>query len=114
MYEKSETQRIIRAQRELELAKSRGEVIDREFATFVVTTLLVALKNHMLSLPTKVSAFLLGLTSRAQIHTVLKKHVELALRELSGFDLHNVKRKSARAARKKNGAGAAIAEADDL
>jgi hypothetical protein len=86
LFEKSETQRIIRAHRELELARARGELIDGELVDREVMNVLSSIKNHMRALPSRISSLLVGL-SRAEIHALVKKYVDLTLREASDFDL---------------------------
>ena len=88
--EKGLTQQIIRAQKELELAKQRGDLLERKRVVFVVTNLLSALKQHVLALPSRCSRLLLGVTSVPQIHAILLKYCELTLRESNEFDMQQI------------------------
>jgi hypothetical protein len=83
--EKSDTQRIIRSHKELELARARGEMIDGTLVDREVMNVLVSIKNHMRALPSRISSLLIG-KSRAEIRAIVKKYVDLALREASDFD----------------------------
>jgi hypothetical protein len=85
--EKAMTQKIIRTQKELELAKLRGELIERKRVVLIMTNLLTALKNHIRAIPARVSRLVLGLTSFGQIHDVLQSDVDRALREVNNFDM---------------------------
>jgi hypothetical protein len=87
LLEKSLTQKIVRTQKELELAKTRGELIERKRVVLIMTNLLTALKNHIRAIPARVSRLVLGLTSFGQIHDVLQSDVDRALREVNNFDM---------------------------
>jgi phage terminase Nu1 subunit (DNA packaging protein) len=86
MREKAETQRLIRAQKELELGVATGALIPKERVLRVVGGLISTMKNHVLAIASRCSRLLLGLTTVAEIHTLLTKYLELALREMSDFD----------------------------
>lgn len=86
LLEKSMTQQIVRAHKELDLAKARGELIDGAHVDREVMNVLLTIKNHMRALPSRVSSLLEG-KRRAEIHAIMKKYVDLALREASDFDL---------------------------
>jgi hypothetical protein len=85
LLEKSLTQQIIRAQKELELARARGEMIDGNRVDREVMSLLTTIKNHMRALPSRIASLLEGKT-RAEIHAIVKKYVDLTLREAGDFD----------------------------
>lgn len=87
LLEKSATQRITRARAELELAKARGELVDRRYVLAVMADLLTVVKNHILAVPSRVSRLVLGMTNFQQVHEVLKRDHELVLREVSEFDV---------------------------
>jgi hypothetical protein len=86
LLEKSATQCIVRAHKELDLAKARGELIELAQVDREVMNVLLTVKNHMRALPSRVSSLLEG-KSRAEIHAIMKKYVDLTLRESSDFDL---------------------------
>lgn len=83
--EKSMTQQIVRAHKELELAKARGEMIDGTLVDREVMNVMSSIKNHMRALPSRISSLLVG-KSRAEVRAIVKKYVDLALREASEFD----------------------------
>jgi hypothetical protein len=88
--EKGMTQQIIRAHKELELAKARGELIERKRVVMVVTNLLSAVKNHVLAIPMRVSRQLRGKDSVSEIHTILANACQLTLREANQFDMQSI------------------------
>jgi phage terminase Nu1 subunit (DNA packaging protein) len=85
--EKQETQKIIREQKELELRKSRGDLVEIAHVRRVMTNLLSSLRNHILAIPSRVSRLLLGLQTFEEIFQVIKRDIELALREVTHFDM---------------------------
>lgn len=88
--EKGLTQQIIRAQKELELAKARGELIERSRITLIVTQLLSTVKNHVLAIPQRCSRMVRGMTSVPEINAILANACELTLREANQFDIDDV------------------------
>ena len=80
------TQCIVRGHKELDLAKARGELIDGAHVDREVMNVLLTIKNHMRALPSRVSSLLEG-KRRAEIYAIMKKYVDLTLREASDFDL---------------------------
>lgn len=94
--EKHATQQIIRAHKELELLKARGVLIDGDHVDREVMGLFSTIKNHMRALPSRISSLLLGLKSRAEIHAVMKKAIDLSLREVTDFDMMQLRRPSGR------------------
>ena len=88
--EKAETQRIVRAQKELELAFSRGELIDGDRVDREVIGVLSTIKSHMRALPSRLATLLQG-KSRAEIRAIMRKYVDLALREATEFDLKQLR-----------------------
>ena len=85
--EKHETQRIIRSQKELELAKARGDLVETAHVKRVMTNLLSSLRNHILAIPSRVARLILGLQTFEEIFQVMKRDIELALREVIQFDM---------------------------
>jgi hypothetical protein len=88
--EKGLTQQIIRAQKELELAKQRGDLIERSRITLIVTQLLSTVKNHVLAIPQRCARMVRGMTSVPEINTILANACELTLREASEFNINDV------------------------
>lgn len=84
--EKSETQRLVREQRELDLAVARGDLVSRRAISNVMIGLFTTTRNHILAIPSKISHALIGLTDRRAAHRVLHDALELALREQNEFD----------------------------
>jgi phage terminase Nu1 subunit (DNA packaging protein) len=85
--EKQETQKIIREQKELELRKARGDLVEIAHVRRVMTNLLSSLRNHILAIPSRVSRLILGLQTFEEIFQVIKHDIELALREVTHFDM---------------------------
>ncbi len=77
------------AMSESALRLQRGELLDGEQVDREVMNVLSSVRSHMRALPSRISSLLLGLT-RPQIHAVIKKYVDLALREASEFDLRQL------------------------
>lgn len=92
--EKHATQSIIRQQKELELARARGEVIDREFALFVLTNAITTMKNHVLAIASKCSRRVLGLKTQVEVHAVIRPACESALSEIANLTLDDLTEQS--------------------
>lgn len=93
LLEKSLTQQIIRASKELELARARGQMIDGDHVDREVMALLTTIKNHMRALPSRIASLLEGKT-RAECHAIIKKYVDLTLREAGDFDTMQLRQPS--------------------
>jgi phage terminase Nu1 subunit (DNA packaging protein) len=90
VYERHETQRIIRQQKELEYGLATGDLIKREKVTLLVVNLLSATKNHLLAVPSRLTRVILGITDYRTAYNLLYDAVELALRELVEFDAEKI------------------------
>jgi phage terminase Nu1 subunit (DNA packaging protein) len=79
--EKRDTQRVVRAQKELELLIAQGVVVQRARVVYVMTSILSVVKNHVLAIPSRCARLLVGQTDPAKVRAVLKKFCELSVRE---------------------------------
>ena len=95
LQEKHMTQQIVRASKELELANARGQLVDGEKVDREVMNMLSSIKNHMRALPSRVSSLLEG-KSKAEIRAIMKKYVDLVLRESGELDLVKLRKPSQR------------------
>jgi hypothetical protein len=85
--ERRDTQKLIKQEKALELAKLRGEMLSRRAVTDTVTGLATVTKNHVLAIPSRCSRLVLGLPTFQEIYAVLDKHCRLATKEISDFDV---------------------------
>ena len=69
----------------LKLRQIKGELIDASHVDREVMNVLSAVKNHMRALPSRIASLLEGKT-RVEIRAIMKKYVDLTLREASEFD----------------------------
>jgi phage terminase Nu1 subunit (DNA packaging protein) len=84
--EKTELTRIKKEQAELELKRMRGELHEAEDVEIVMQDMLSAFRAKILSIPTKLSPQLVGMTEINSIQGVLKAAMREALSELSNYD----------------------------
>ncbi len=67
----------------LKLREIKGQVLKTSDVEFIMTNLITATKNHLLSIPSRVTRLLIGVTSFQVIFDLLQNEIEVALRELS-------------------------------
>jgi hypothetical protein len=94
--EKQATQSIIRQQKEIELAKARGELINREHALLVLTNAVAVMKNHVLAIASRCSRRVLGLKSQVEVHAVIRPACENSLSEIANIDVEQLVEQSFR------------------
>ena len=82
----SEDARLKKAQadiKELELAKMKGLLLEREDVEKDVAELIVVCKNKLLNLPSSLTDLVSGVEDRQKVNSIIKKHVYEVLEELS-------------------------------
>jgi phage terminase Nu1 subunit (DNA packaging protein) len=83
-------QRVGRMRAENEMAQIRlrelkGEMHRASDVEFVMTNMITATKQRLLSIPSRVTRLLVGLTSFKKIFNIISTEIELALKEPSGY-----------------------------
>jgi phage terminase Nu1 subunit (DNA packaging protein) len=74
-----------------------GELIEREHVMRVVSSVLYAVRNHLLSIPSRLMHQLVGKTDPREVNQLVRAEVELALREASEFDMEQIAARNAAA-----------------
>jgi phage terminase Nu1 subunit (DNA packaging protein) len=70
---------------DLRLQQIKGQLHRAVDVEFVLTNMLTAIKQHLLSIPSRVARLLVGLTSFQKIYDIISREIELVLRELSAY-----------------------------
>lgn len=70
---------------ELRLKQVKGQLHRAADVEFVLTNMITAVKQHLLSIPSRVARLLVGLTSFQKIYDILSAEIALVLRDLSGY-----------------------------
>jgi len=70
---------------QLNLAERKGELHDARDVEFIINNMLTYFKQRVLSIPSRVARLCVGKSFR-EIFDLLSTEIELALRELSGYD----------------------------
>ena len=86
----TEKSRLTKAQAdlaEIEVARSRGDVVGAEQLTRNLTNLFTEIRTNMRNIPGRVSSSLLGLTDERKMKTVLLAEIDQALTSLSEMDM---------------------------
>lgn len=86
----TEKSRLTKAQAdlaEIEVARSRGDVVGAEQLTRNLTNLFTEVRTNMRNIPGRVSSSLLGLTDERKLKTVLLAEIDQALTSLSEMDM---------------------------
>lgn len=86
----TEKSRLTKAQAdlaEIEVARSRGDVVGAEQLTRNLTNLFTEIRTNMRNIPGRVSSSLLGLTDERKLKTVLLAEIDQALTSLSEMDM---------------------------
>jgi hypothetical protein len=71
---------------DLRLQELRGKLHRSDDVEFAVTTMITACRSRLLSIPSRIARSLLGKRSFKEIYDIIYKEIELALRELTGYD----------------------------
>jgi phage terminase Nu1 subunit (DNA packaging protein) len=71
----------------IKLREVKGQVLTTADVEFVMTNLITATKNHMLSIPSRITRLLIGLTSFQAIYDLLYAELEMALTELARWQV---------------------------
>jgi hypothetical protein len=79
---------------ELKLNLLKGTVHRAEDVEFCVTTQITACKARLLAIPSRVSRLLVGKKSFKEIYALIYREIELALRELTGYDASKFSRQT--------------------
>jgi uncharacterized Fe-S cluster-containing radical SAM superfamily enzyme len=90
LLEKSQTQRIVRAHKELELQYARGDMVKRSIVLNAMSNAVSVVKNNVLGLPTRLARQLLGQTDYHKVHALLHAACVLVLREMVNFDINSI------------------------
>jgi phage terminase Nu1 subunit (DNA packaging protein) len=98
---------------QLELRHKRGELLECAHVDFVVTNLLSIVKNHMLSIPSRLMHQLVGKTDPREINMIVRGEVHRALREASEFDTKKLRRQRSSAQRTSKHANGDDGNGDD-
>jgi phage terminase Nu1 subunit (DNA packaging protein) len=88
----------------------RGELLERSRVVFLMTNLLSVVRNHLLSIPSRVMHSLVGKTDPREINAIVRDEVHRALREASEFD-EKMFTQSSRSSNRRS--GTANGDADD-
>lgn len=86
IFEKRMTQQVVRAQKELELAYARGDMVKRSRVQSYVMNLLMGFKNKLLGIPARIARQLVGQTDIHKVRRILDEACRLALVDLATFD----------------------------
>lgn len=87
----------------LRLDELRGKLHRSDDVEFAVTTMITACRSRLLAIPSRISRQLVGKKNFKEIFDIIYKEIELALRELSGYNARTFARSSDRFLRE-NGA----------
>jgi phage terminase Nu1 subunit (DNA packaging protein) len=71
---------------DIKLAQLRGEVHNSKDVEFVMTNMITYMKQHLLSIPSRVARLLVGATSFQKIYDVISREIEVVLRELTDYN----------------------------
>lgn len=84
--EKALHERAKREKAELQLQIMRGEVHLGTDVERIMTDMISRAKTKLLALPAKVAPYVIGYDNIAKIQSILSRHIEEALQELSEYD----------------------------
>jgi phage terminase Nu1 subunit (DNA packaging protein) len=70
----------------IDLQLYKQKVHEGQHVAFVMTTIFTAVKQRMLSIPSRVTRVLMGKTDFQEIYAIINDEIEMALRELSEYD----------------------------
>jgi phage terminase Nu1 subunit (DNA packaging protein) len=90
-YDSARTRRMaaLAEAEELNLAIARGEMLRRSRVVLIVTTLLGAVKNHVLAIPSRCTRQIVGQRDAAKVRAILDSACRDTLREASEFGAHS-------------------------
>lgn len=85
--ERAWRERRTREKLEIELRRSRGELVEVRLAAFMLEQIIAACRAHLLALPTKLAPLVLGAKTLRQCKAKLEAGVDEALHELSRINV---------------------------
>jgi hypothetical protein len=80
------TQQVVRAQKELELAYARGELVKRARVQGYIMNLLMGVKNKMLGVPSRIARQLVAQTDIHKVRRILDEACRLCLVDIANID----------------------------
>lgn len=79
---------------ELKLNLLKGKLHRAEDVEFCVTTMITACRARLLSIPSRIARLLIGKKKFKEIFDLIYREIELALRELTGYDANKFSRQT--------------------
>ena len=70
---------------DIRLKQLRGEVHNAKDVEFVMTNMITYMKQHLLSIPSRVARLCVGVTSFQKIYDLISREIEAVLRELTDY-----------------------------
>lgn len=70
---------------QIKLKELKGEMHRSADVEFVMTNMITATKQRLLAIPSRISRLLVGVTKFQKIYDMIYKEIEIALKELSGY-----------------------------